>query len=276
MTGTAAGMGALESRELIVLWDAAPLRDGADLAAALQTELLRGERFRARSREGEWVHGAAAADGYEGYVPAGALGGDVPPATHRVAARSTLLYREPDATSETAGIAWLGSRFQVAGGASGGFVETEAGQFLYARHLVPVDHAEDDPAAVAERLCGAPYRYGGRTGAGLDCSALVQLSLQAAGIASPRDAEPCMRQLGDPVPEGAALQRNDLAFWEDHVGILLDGVRLLHANAHHMAVAAEPLAVARARIADKGVAWRGVRRIQRLQPAAERAGVRGN
>ena len=45
------------------------------------------------------------------------------------------------------------------------------------------------------------------------------------------------------------LQRGDLVFWAGHVGIMQDRDRLLHANAHHMAVASEPLAAAIGRIA---------------------------
>ena len=45
------------------------------------------------------------------------------------------------------------------------------------------------------------------------------------------------------------LQRGDQVFWTGHVGIMQDGDRLLHANAHHMAVASEPLAAAIGRIA---------------------------
>jgi len=41
-------------------------------------------------------------------------------------------------------------------------------------------------------------------------------------------------------------------FWKGHVGIMLDGREMLHANAHHMAVAAEPLETARARILANG------------------------
>jgi cell wall-associated NlpC family hydrolase len=44
------------------------------------------------------------------------------------------------------------------------------------------------------------------------------------------------------------LQRGDLVFWPGHVGIMTDGVMLLHANAHHMAVALETLPEAVARI----------------------------
>jgi hypothetical protein len=41
-------------------------------------------------------------------------------------------------------------------------------------------------------------------------------------------------------------------FWKGHVAILLDAETILHANAHHMAVAVEPLAEAIARIEAAG------------------------
>ena len=50
-----------------------------------------------------------------------------------------------------------------------------------------------------------------------------------------------------PIAE-AERRRGDLVFWKGHVAILLDADTILHANAHHMAVAVEPLAEAVARI----------------------------
>ena len=44
------------------------------------------------------------------------------------------------------------------------------------------------------------------------------------------------------------LRRGDLAFWRGHVGMMLDATRLLHANAHHMAVTIEPVDEAISRI----------------------------
>ena len=48
------------------------------------------------------------------------------------------------------------------------------------------------------------------------------------------------------------LHRGDLVFWKGHVGIMRDPRMLLHANGHHMLVASETLAEARARILQKG------------------------
>ena len=46
--------------------------------------------------------------------------------------------------------------------------------------------------------------------------------------------------------------RGDLVFWKGHVAIGLDAERILHANAHHMAVAIEPLDAALKRIKAAG------------------------
>ena len=57
------------------------------------------------------------------------------------------------------------------------------------------------------------------------------------------------------------LDRGDLVFWPGHVGIMSDGVMLLHANAHHMSVASEPLANAVTRIARDGGSIRAIKRL---------------
>jgi cell wall-associated NlpC family hydrolase len=75
----------------------------------------------------------------------------------------------------------------------------------------------------------------------LDCSALVQLALQAGGVSAPRDSSPQASELGDLLADDAPLMRGDLIFWKGHVGIMLDANILLHANAYHMQVASENL-----------------------------------
>ena len=114
--------------------------------------------------------------------------------------------------------------------------------------LAPLDQAASDFVAVAEQFIGAPYVWGGKTFQGLDCSGLIQTSLQAAGICAPRDTDMMEQALGQTVL-GARLKRGDLVFWKGHVGVMRDGETLLHANAFHMQVASEPLSVAIERIA---------------------------
>jgi len=146
----------------------------------------------------------------------------------------------------------------------GTFAVTAAGGYLPQVHLAPLATVEPDFVAVAERFVGAPYLWGGKTSLGLDCSALVQVALMACGIiACPRDCYMQEEALGRAVASGdfSRLERGDLVFWKGHVAIARDRDTLVHANAHHMAVAIEPTAAAIKRIGDGGNPVTGVRRL---------------
>src|SRR4029079_6311030 len=67
------------------------------------------------------------------------------------------------------------------------FLEIDGGGFIYAGHVAPLDRHCRDLLAIAEGFVGVPYLWGGRTRIGLDCSGLVQSSLQAAGFSPPPD-----------------------------------------------------------------------------------------
>jgi len=137
-------------------------------------------------------------------------------------------------------------------GPEAGFAALSSGGFVPGPHLARREAATEDWVAEAERLLGAPYLWGGRGSTGLDCSALVQLALSAAGRGCPRDADMQEAELGRTLAPGTPPERGDLMFWKVHGGIMLDATRLLHCNAHHMAVAIEPLETTRARILAAG------------------------
>jgi cell wall-associated NlpC family hydrolase len=79
----------------------------------------------------------------------------------------------------------------------------------------------------------------------------VQQGFYACGLACPRDSDMQAAQVGKAIDD-TYLRRGDLVFWKGHVGMMQDGVNLLHANAHHMSVASEPLAEAILRIEAAG------------------------
>ncbi|MCJ2137622.1 NlpC/P60 family protein [Methylobacterium sp. J-026] len=230
-----------------VIAPAAPLRRAPAPDAGLDTEALLGDAVELYAAADGFAFVQLARDGYVGYLPADSLGPAGPEPTHRVTALRTFLYPEPDLKRPIRAHLSLGARLVVTGEA-GAYLETPGG-YVFARHCAPVGERASDYAATALRLVGIPYLWGGRTTLGLDCSGLVQLCLDAAGLACPRDADLQARDLGQALPlDGAALRRGDLVFWRGHVGLMLDPETLIHANGHHMAVAVEPLAEAVARI----------------------------
>ena len=92
----------------------------------------------------------------------------------------------------------------------------------------------------------------------------MQVALAACGIRRcPRDSDMQEKALGQPVAAAdlSDLRRGDLLFWKGHVAIVRDRATLLHANAFHMAVAAESLSEAIARIRAAGSEPTSVRRL---------------
>ena len=228
----------------------APLTARPDRVAPLDSQLLHGETFSVYDIADGWAWGQGIADGYVGYVPAGCLGPAGDPPTHRVTIGQALVYAEPKVRLQPIGTLPMGARVRVRDlGLQ--FCALDGGGFVPTLHVCPVDSAAKDWVSVAHMFLGAPYLWGGRSAAGIDCSGLVQIARQAAGHTCPRDSDMQQAAPGTDVGE-SALQRGDLVFWKGHVGVLLAGGQLLHANGYHMAVAIEPLARAVERIERSG------------------------
>lgn len=234
-----------------IAWAIAPLRRNPVAAAGLDTELLFGEPVQVYDETEGWAWVQSERDRYVGYLPAAALQPRGPIPTHWVSALGTFVYPIADIKSPPLMHVSLGSPL-VIDERQDRFSRLATGGFIVNRHITEATRHARDFVEIAERFIGTPYLWGGRSRIGVDCSGLLQLSLQAAGRPAPRDSDMQEASLGiriKPAVGYEGLERGDLIFWKGHVGIMVDGVIMVHANAHHMAVAAEPLAEAAARIA---------------------------
>lgn len=252
-----------------------PLRGRPDAEAAMTTELLFGETFTAYDSADGWAWGQCDHDGYVGYVEARGLGTEVAEATHRIVALRTFVYPAPDlkrpplrAISLTAPIA------VVETSADGKYLRIHPEGWVPAVAAAPVSSVSLDWTAVAERFLDVPYLWGGRSSLGLDCSGLIQVALAACGRPCPRDTYMQVPILGTAVPNGSGpddrggpdLRRGDVVFFPGHVGLMVDGHRMIHANATRMRVSIDPVAeVAGWTLASDG---RGITAVRRLSPEA--------
>lgn len=225
----------VEPRALVCTAQRTAMRSGPDAAAEAVSELLFGEGFEIVEVKAGFALGRTLHDRYIGWAPFDALALPAAEPTHRITARRAPVFAAASIKAAVHRELPFGAR--VAGVIEENFLALADGGHVHLRH---VEGAPANRFAAAALFADAPYLWGGRSPDGVDCSGLVQQALAAEGIALRRDTDMQVAD-GEPV-KFAAREAGDLLFWPGHVGLLVEGDRLCHANAHWMRVITEPLA----------------------------------
>ncbi|HEU0258846.1 MAG TPA: C40 family peptidase [Burkholderiales bacterium] len=101
------------------------------------------------------------------------------------------------------------------------------------RSILASAEMADDAATHALKMVGRPYKYGGSTPAGFDCSGLIRYSFGRAGLSLPHGTDK-LRGVSN-VVKTSELRRGDLLFFHQegkrygHAGIYLGNGRFVHA-----------------------------------------------
>jgi cell wall-associated NlpC family hydrolase len=172
------------------------------------------------------------------------MGDSIAMMSNRVTALRTFVYPEANIKTPPLDELTLGSYASI-GGQQGRFLELSNGGFVHANHVMATQFAHTtDYVFTAGRLLHTPYLWGGRTPKGIDCSGLLQLVLEMAGIDAPRDSDQQREAFGKPLDShwrDRAWHRGDIVFFQGHVGLMTGIDHIIHANAHTMDVTVEPL-----------------------------------
>lgn len=220
---------------------ACPVKSEPGIDSESTSEVLFGESVLIQESKGEWCKIKTLRDGYEGYVLSTVLELTDTQATHWVCNKATLVFEQADIKSVVVRRLTFGSAL-VAESFDSNFLALPSGGFIWAAHCLQA--GETMTANMIEigrqHYLNAPYRWGGRSSDGCDCSGLIQMIAIARGIELPRDSADQQAFLKIDI-EYNDRQAEDLVFWSGHVGMLESPDMLLHATAHSMRCCFEPL-----------------------------------
>jgi len=215
-------------------------------ASPLETECLFGETVEILEERLDWVYCKLNTDNYCGWINKEGLG-ELKKATHRVLVNRSFIYINKTPKSNSLFYLPMGAKILVknikSDWAEISFYYNNKIQTGYVptKHIVKLHHKVKDWVEVAQLLEGTPYKWGGRDTIGLDCSALLQLSYQTYGETLPRNTSQQMQFKKKNIKSINNLKRGCVIFWKGHVGIMIDSLNCIHANAFHMKTKTEPL-----------------------------------
>lgn len=247
-----------ETSDLAICIDGvANLHRTADSTSECVSQCLFGETLDIMERRGDWTQIRTHLDNYPGHVRTASIRPF--PRSHEptliVGVRATLVFARPDIKSHVVLRIPLGAELTIDEAvlhddfacvripvATDDPVDLPRVGYVWrdhTRHIsVPLDGT---PVDLARRLyADVPYRWGGRTPDGVDCSGLLQGTMRMLGLALPRDSGLQETSLSTvmTMPERAA---SDVVFWPGHVALLIDPDTLFHATAHCLGTAVERL-----------------------------------
>lgn len=230
--------------ELLVQTPLEALRETPSHHAQLLSEVRMGEILQHIQTRGDWFL-VASEDGYVSWLRSWSCRTLAPRERDELLAQRTGLIEPPLATLRTerghplaliGGTPLLGVE-EIASDSSGFSAELPDGtRGTLARGLVRREALIPERSRLvpeARRYLGAPYRWGGRSALGVDCSGYLQLVAHSCGYYLPRDAVQQSR-CGKPVSvQPDAWEPGDLVFFHepvDHVAFYAGEGAILHAR----------------------------------------------
>ncbi len=213
-----------------------PLRGEPAHRAEQVSQLLFGEKAEVLAAEhGAWMRIRCAADEYEGWCKAAQLK-LIPFKSYR----KTTAYLSANNSSRLMtdqGEMWMPLGCDLYG-MKRSFIELPGGNGKFKGKKLTTKKAVYNDEQIhhwALKYLHAPYQWGGRTIAGIDCSGLTQMIYKLCGKKLPRDAKD-QAAAGEAVDFLQDSRCGDLAFFDNaegkitHVGILLNPNEIIHAT----------------------------------------------
>lgn len=188
--------------------------------AEMVTELLFGEVYEVLQEEAKWLLIRNNADLYECWIDRKQhLSCDFSVIPNLELSRRVFEWIK-DEISQSVFPVPLGSRIPKQGEI------LEIGKHLFSRVKLDPEIPENSIIALAKSLLNSPYRWGGKSPMGIDCSGFVQIVMSLNNINLPRDAYQ-QAEIGEMVPFIEQAQTGDLAFFDNldgkitHVGLVI-------------------------------------------------------
>jgi cell wall-associated NlpC family hydrolase len=231
--------------------------------STVETQLLFGERVVVFGDLGDWLDVGKPFGEYchRGFVRRSVLAESRNEATHRVWEPWTPVRSIPRLKAVVINRLSLGSELRVIGETEDHYQIWPYG-WVFQEHVRPIDVVASNFVDTIRRFVGTPFVWGGRSSFGLDCSGMIQLGMQLAGVSAPRAMIDMRDALGQHVEDRDRPMPGDFIFYSEHCGMFVDESHVINSNGRAGRVQIEPLDELHYRmVKDRAYSYIGRRRL---------------
>ncbi len=191
------------------------------LKSKLSSQLIYGEKFQILNKKKDWLKIRTSYDKYTGFIKKRKFLKSIK-ITHKVSSLSANLYSGPKEKFLISTKLPFCSKISVTG------INEKFYKFgnywIKKNNVMPINYKQQIFKNI-KMFNNIPYKWGGKTFKGIDCSALVQIFFKFNNLYCPRDTKDQIKYF----KKAKKVKKDSIIFWKGHVGVCLSNTELIHA-----------------------------------------------
>ena len=196
-------------------------------SSKVSSQLIYGEKFQIISRSKNYIKVKNFYDRYIGYIKFNNFRSNFKP-THKVVCLKSRIYLQKKGKTKPSNtfLPFL-SEIEILK-AKKNLIMFENNKWIKRKEVLPIDRKMNDFSRIFKLFLNCPYRWGGKSYMGIDCSALIQMYYKFNRKFFPRDTIDQIK-----IKKGYKIKKSyskgDIIFWNGHVAVCLNNRMLIHA-----------------------------------------------
>ena len=191
------------------------------LKSKISSQLIYGERFQILNKKKSWLKIKTSYDKYTGFIKTRKFMKDIK-TTHKISSLFARIYSKPK-NKFILNTKLPFCSFILVTEEKNEFYKFE-NYWIKKKDVVPISCKQQTFKNIII-FKDIPYKWGGKTYKGIDCSALVQIFFKFNNQYCPRDTKDQIKYFKKP----KNIRKNAIIFWKGHVAVCLSKTRLIHA-----------------------------------------------